>query len=89
MLVYVPPPAVELPVQNSPAMHPDVELEVVDPLVVNVDKFGRTFVVVAEFANTGEDIKRKTTSQRISRSTRCLEFVLKNLQRLFSGPQLL
>ena len=79
----------ELPVQNCPAVHPDVELEVVDPLAVNVDKFGRTFVVVAEFANTGEDIKRKTTSQRISRSTRCLEFVLKNFQRLFSGPQLL
>ena len=79
----------ELPVQNSPAVHPDVELDVVDPLVVNVDKFGRTLLVVAELANTGEDIKRKTASQRISRPTRFLEVVLKNFQRLFSGPQLL
>jgi len=65
----VPPPAVALPVQNSPAEQPLAEpSDVVDPLVVNADRLGRTLVVVTVSANAEDDIRRNAISQRISRT---------------------
>tara|TARA_R110000850_G_scaffold211159_1_gene337067 strand:+ start:706 stop:939 length:234 start_codon:yes stop_codon:yes gene_type:complete len=48
-------------------VHPDVELEVVEPLVVNADRFGRTLLVVTVSANAEDDISRNAISQRINR----------------------
>tara|TARA_R110000822_G_scaffold70188_4_gene170015 strand:- start:1251 stop:1454 length:204 start_codon:yes stop_codon:yes gene_type:complete len=67
----VPPPAVALPVQNSPAVHPLIVLLVVDPLVLNADKSGRTFSVVAGAEKAGDDTRKNIKNQRINLANRC------------------